>query len=253
MKTFIVPDIHGHYKTLKALLKEAGVIDHQGDRVDGWEVISLGDLANCVATDVQNDVNCLKTVGTWIDTLLIGNHEHPYFGGPAFGGFERYPDVERQLNRIEREGRLAPAMLVGPEDDILLTHAGYVPSEGIESALDGFNYATEKWQEDKTHPLFSQIGASRGGFARYGGIIWSDWNMEPKAEEFNQIVGHTPQREGVSRRDYDDGHWSLCIDIGAKSGTGATGIVIDENGELEFVSTPMTGNYVFNPTTGKWE
>jgi hypothetical protein len=32
MKTFIIPDIHGHYETLKSLLREAGVlVDENGE------------------------------------------------------------------------------------------------------------------------------------------------------------------------------------------------------------------------------
>jgi hypothetical protein len=197
LKTLIVPDIHGHFNTLKGLLREAGVLDNQNHRVDGWRVIQLGDLANCVAADREGDLACLQTVGDWIDTMLPGNHEHGYFGGPQFGGFFEYLEVREELNRIERQGHLAPAALVESNDgDILVTHAGYVPSEGIESAVDGFNYATEKWLEDKKHPLFSQIGTSRGGWSANGGLLWSDW-MERKAHEFNQIVGHTPQRKGV--------------------------------------------------------
>lgn len=242
MKTLIVPDIHGHSLTLKGLLREAGVLDNQSNRVDGWRVVQLGDLANCVAEDIHGDLACLQTVGTWIDTMLVGNHEHPYWGGPEFAGFWRYPDIEMQLRRIDREGHLAPAALVGAEDDILVTHAGFVPTEGVESALEGFNFATEKWHEDRKGPLFSQIGVSRNGWAPVGGILWSGWE-EQKAHEFNQIVGHTPQKNGVDRRDYANGKWSICIDIGAKRGRGATGIVIDEDGEMSFVETEMSGNH----------
>lgn len=243
MKTFIVPDIHGHYETLRNLLREAGVLDENDTRDGDWNVVQLGDLANCVREDVNGDLDCLKTVGDWIDTMLIGNHEYAYFGG-KFGGYYHYPDVQMQLNRIEREGRLSPAALVGKDNDILVTHAGYVPSEGIESAQEGYDYAIEKWNEDKTHPVFDQVGLVRGGRAKNGGILWSDW-MEQKAHEFNQIVGHTPQKNGVQRRDYATGKWSICIDCGAKSGTGATGIILDEDGELSFVSTVMSGNHAF--------
>lgn len=244
MKTFIIPDMHGHYRTLKALLREAGVLDHQNHRVDGWKVISIGDLANCVATDINGDADCLRTVGDWIDTLLIGNHEHPYFGGLAFGGFSHAPEIATLLNSIDRMGHLAPAALVDTnEGEVLVTHAGYVPSEGIESAVDGFNYAVEKWLEDKTHPLFSAIGTERGGWNQFGGILWSDW-MEGKAKEFNQIVGHTPQKRGVQKREYSStGKWTLCIDCGAKWGKGATGVIVDEDGAMSFVSTPMSGNH----------
>jgi hypothetical protein len=248
MKTLIIPDIHGHYETLKGLLREAGVLDHQNHRVDGWRVIQLGDLANCVSENVRGDLACLKTVGDWIDEMLPGNHELPYFMPEgqryslgSFGGYHYYPDVAMQLNRIEREGYLVPAALVG---DVLVTHAGYVPSEGIESAQDGFDYAVKKWSEDKKHPLFTQVGRSRYGNARFGGILWSDWS-EQKAHEFNQIVGHTPQSKGVQRRDYATGNWSLCIDCGAKSGKGATGVVFDEDGEMSFVETSMSGNHAF--------
>lgn len=246
MKTLIIPDIHGHYNTLRDLLRKAGVLDNQNHRVEGWKVIQLGDLANCVRSGVEGDKNCLKVVGDWIDLMLVGNHEYPYFSNERYGFFCEYPDVRMQLNRIEREGNLGIAAVVeSNEGDILVTHAGYVPSEGIESAQDGYDYAVEKWEEDRNHPLFSQVGPSRGGWARFGGILWSDW-MEGKAKEFNQIVGHTPQKNGVQRRDYEStGKWSLCIDVGAKSGKGACGVVIDEDGELSFVETTMSGNHAF--------
>jgi Calcineurin-like phosphoesterase len=245
-KTLIIPDMHGHYNTLKGLLLEAGTIDHQGNRVEGWRVIQLGDLANCVAQGAHDDIRCLRKVGDWIDEMLPGNHEYPYFVGKhsrfAFGGFFDYPEVEFELRRIEKQGMLVPAALVG---DVLVTHAGFVPSEGIESAQDGFDYLTEKWREDKTHPIFSQVGISRGGSAGFGGVLWSDW-MERKAHEFNQIMGHTPQSKGVQRRDYEStGKWSMCIDCGAKSGKGATGVVFDEDGEMSFVETTMSGNHPF--------
>lgn len=246
-KTLIIPDIHGHINTLRGLMQEAGALDQRNKRVDGWRVIQLGDLANCVIEDRDGDLACLRTVGDWIDTMLVGNHEHPYWGGPAFGGynggFYAFPEIREELDRIEQMGHLAPAALVNSNDgDILVTHAGYVPSEGIEDAVDGFNFAVERWLEDKKHPLFSMIGYSRGGWAKNGGILWSGWE-EKKAHEFNQIVGHTPQSDGVSRRDYEStGKWSLCIDIGAKRGNGATGVVV-EDGELSFVTTPMSGNH----------
>jgi hypothetical protein len=244
VKTLIIPDIHGHYDTLKSLLREAGVLDNQNHRVDGWRVIQIGDLANCVHSDINGDVECLKTVGDWIDTMLIGNHEHGHFGGPTFGGFYPAPEVRTILNSIDRMGHLAPAALVdSSEGEILVTHAGYVPSEGIESAVDGFNYAVEKWIEDKRHPLFSAIGTERGGWNQFGGILWSDWS-EAKAHEFNQILGHTPQKKGVQKREYSStGKWSINIDCGAKHRMGCTGVIVDENGDLSYVSTPMSGNH----------
>lgn len=250
MKTFVVPDMHGHYDTLKALLKEAGVLDHQGHRVpdENVTVVSLGDLANAVATDVHGDIQCLRTVGDWIDLLLMGNHEHPYFGGPAFGGFWRYPEVEVELRRIEAENKLSPAYVIQHDemdirDAILVSHAGLVDTDDGD-AVDAYvsiydAYAAEGWR----HPLFTTIGPHRGGWARYGGLLWSDW-MEAKNHNFNQIVGHTPQRkEKPPRRDYANGRWSICIDMGAKSGTGATGVWVDEKGALEFVSVRHKSNH----------
>jgi len=244
VKTLIVPDIHGHYKTLESLLQEAGVIDTEGNRLDGWHVVQLGDLANCVRESVNDDLDCLKTVGTWIDEMLVGNHEYGYFdGGFGFGGFCHHPEIQVELNRIERQGLLSPSALVGKDLDILVTHAGYVPSEGIESASRGHEYAHLKWYQDYRHPLFSRVGWKRGGPDNSGGILWSDW-MEQKAHEFNQVVGHTPQKKGVQRRDYEKtGKWTICIDLGAKSGKGATGLILDEDDNIEYVSTSMSGNH----------
>ena len=250
---FVVPDMHGHYDTLHSLLVEAGVLlPSVSDHVDGYErhkditVVQLGDLANCVATDLDGDMQCLSTVGEWIDYMLVGNHEHPYFDGPMFSGFWRYPEVEKKLLELDEHGLIGAAVLV---DDILISHAGIVRGKFLpfldefQTAEEAHDFAEGAWREDKKHALFSMISHARGGWSRQGGILWSDWS-EGKNKNFNQIVGHTPQPDGPQRREYSStGKWSLCIDCGAKYGRGATGVMI-KDGDVQFVSTPMlSGNH----------
>jgi hypothetical protein len=49
-------------------------------------------------------------------------------------------------------------------------------------------------------------GVERGGPARYGGILWCDWNAFEPIKDLPQIVGHTPGREVRYKGN------SICLD-----------------------------------------
>lgn len=229
MSVFVVPDAHGDLGCVIGLLLEQGIIDPSHKRIDhGTTVVQLGDLCNCVSNSTGEDEACLERVEEWFDVYLVGNHEHPYFGGPRFNGFFTNPVIGHKLQLLNSLGLMQAAYEV---DDILITHAGVIEGAVLDNdvgpgtAKEWAVVLNDLWQRNTIHPIFSTIGASRGGSAESGGILWSDFS-ESKHESFAQIVGHTVGKSiRLRRRPFVD-PWAppkspfelgrgdvLCIDI----------------------------------------
>jgi hypothetical protein len=211
MRTVVISDVHGAFDKLEECLFEAGIINAKGTRMtdpfNRCEVISIGDLANCVEEDIEGDIKCLKKVGDWIDFMLMGNHEIPYYDlGNRFSGFHRNDRVFEELQRIDYEGRLRVGAL---RKGALITHAGWTGTlhTFISTPQEALQALTEALQSDGwSHRYFSQIGRKRGGIFPHGGILWEDFN--DLKSPFPQIVGHTAGRTIKAAENV------LCIDTG---------------------------------------
>jgi hypothetical protein len=223
-RTFVVADAHGRSDLVRGLLEQEGA---SGPDVT---VVQLGDLANCVVGSEQADFEALELVREGlIDVMLVGNHEHPYFGGPSFFGFFPHASIRQSLFQIrDRDGLKAAHAVEG----VLITHAGLTPwalkrlafmsAEALAMTINGI------WKADPKDLLFSAIGSSRGGYRNEGGILWADWS-EPKPRKLRQLVGHTVGNTIRHR------NASTCIDLGAgKDSTRIAGAWI-EDGEIEVV------------------
>lgn len=212
--TFVVPDAHGNVALVALLLKQEGIVDDDFERVNrDVTVVQLGDLCNCVMMSIEDDRACLGFAPEWFDVYLVGNHEHPYFGGPAFGGFFSDFDIHRALLRLNDSGLIRAAHAA---DDVLLTHAGVGPwaLRQLDDCLDTPGIAAElnaMWKHDPRDPVFSSIGASRGGWQEEGGILWADWS-ERKVHGPSQLVGHTVGDE------IREAAGVTCIDLGCGKG-----------------------------------
>lgn len=252
MKTFVFGDIHGRYESLTRLLEAAGILV-DGERVnpEDYLVVSIGDLANVVAVDVNGDKECLTALKDGlIDVALIGNHEAPLlFPSMSFGGYYRDPEVGAVYNHLERMGKLVPSMLIG---DTLLTHAGVHRFFDFETAQDAHNAIVEVYEnwsslngnnEEKFHfpnniempkyMVLDAVSAKRGGGYPMGGILWADYD-EPKNKRFSQIFGHTPTSKGPVLTEWKGtGVYHINIDTAAKKGLLPTGLWVDDDGTIE--------------------
>lgn len=222
--TFIVADAHGNAGQVRWLLETAGVTE------DDF-VVQLGDLANCVAASTRTDLEALDLVHQGvIDLMLVGNHEHPYFGGGGFGGYWPDPEVRRSLHRIAEQGKLAAAWVV---DDILVSHAGLTSywlrefGAWLWDAKKIAAHTNETWFNDPRALIFEACGRARGGWYQAGGILWADWR-ETKPRHLRQLVGHTVGNEIRHRAG------ATCIDLGGGKGERIAGAWI-RNGEIEVV------------------
>lgn len=230
MRTFVTPDLHGRYLLALGLLQEVGIVDEQGARVRDSDVCSvqLGDLANCVAEDRARDAQLLRKARAWFDVCLIGNHEHPYFGGPAFSGFKPIAEIEQLVMNIPWRVALA----VG---DTLITHAGVAPWLDLPNAQVAERVLNEAWKDNvAAHPFLAAIGRARYGRSEYGGVLWRDAIEEPISDSFSQVFGHTADVIGPTN-DYSPnaGTYALNLDCGGhRDVRRIVGAWLDEDGAL---------------------
>lgn len=236
MNTFVVSDIHGHYSALWSLLNQEGLVDDEENRTElGKEtfIVSIGDLLNAVLEDVTGDELCASVAEKWFDKLIVGNHEWPYLYDTAgFAGYYPHPPLRMLYNMWKRQGFVVPALVVG---DTLLTHAGWA-FKTYEHAHDTYAAIMHAWDNypNDQHYILDAVGRGRGGFDLVGGILWSDWNLEPKHKGFSQVVGHTPNYKGPVLYERQDGTFTLCIDTGCKGKTPGlpTGVWLDQDGKI---------------------
>jgi len=212
VRAFVVPDAHGNVGLVHGLLRSQGIADELGRLDRDTMVIQLGDLCNCVASSVQDDLRCLRMAEKWFDVYLVGNHEHPYFTiTVGFSGFFRDPEIREHLLRLDARGLIRPCIAI---DGVLVSHSGLSSYWGrhFKTAAAAEARLRELWREDKGNPVFDACGQSRGGWYAEGGILWSDW-AERKCSAFPQLVGHTVGDE--IRRKQSRGNEAMCIDLGA--------------------------------------
>lgn len=208
---YLIGDCHGNAEGLNRALMQARLIDNHGHRTTTEAIYSIGDLINAVKDSVEGDKACLQMVKDgFIDGIIIGNHEIPYFDkSNTFSGFHHDVVINDTLHELMDTDKIHPAVLV---DKTLVSHAGlsahlslYLPVEDVFERLD------HAWEERNwNHSWFSSIGHTRGGLSPVGGLLWCDFDDEFVPTEFPQIVGHTPS--GLCMK----GNNALCIDVGAK-------------------------------------
>jgi hypothetical protein len=241
---FVVGDVHGNYELVVGLLLKAGILENHGRlgvlRRSSVKVVQIGDLANCVGESRDDDLYCLTNARRWFDLVLVGNHEHPYFGGPKFSGFFPFPEIREPLLRLERQGFVRPTFRVG---NILVTHAGVGTQWDMPSATSAQARLVSAWRNDPASPMFSSIGAARGGWSSTGGVLWAD-RGEPKEPRFDQIVGHTPQDMVHADLHGAEGTATWYVDLGGGKGRGRlAGIWIRDGKIAETVTFDATEDF----------
>lgn len=241
MRYFIIPDLHGNEALFSALLLQEEVPETPYARAAlGIHVVQLGDLMNCVRESVVADIQTAALANVVCDTVLVGNHEGPYFDLPAFGGFYWNAGVKKALEHLS--GKLRASLLVG---DVLLSHAGVTDEWGFTNAAEASAAIDADWKRGAPTPLLGQIGRARNGWHPFGGVLWSDFR-EPRAD-FRQVHGHTPIPNGPgfkSSAQFEGGPsiwqtpdpaWRGSIDLDVGVGKGATRIIglwLEEDGSF---------------------
>src|SRR5687767_7086069 len=103
-RTLVVPDVHGHFDRLLALLSQEGIVDPKTEeRINhDVEVVQLGDLGHFGQGGTPTgDMFCYDVARTWFDIVLWGNHDRAVVDGThAFTGQEQPRDETYHLMHI---------------------------------------------------------------------------------------------------------------------------------------------------------
>lgn len=231
MKHLIVGDIHGFHHNLRKFLVAQRVVNKKGERInqDTIKVYQAGDL---IDGDVnrQGDILNLEYAPEWFDAVCIGNHEYAFLGGKEFGGRRKHDrKTMRMLLSLIDQGVYVPSVVA---DGHLITHAGLAKHFGFLNVEDAQEYIKLMWRmapdtKDET-PVFDWTGKDD---VTYGdptsGVFCLEWTGE-RNSHFPQVVGHTTYYTGPVQKIYEDGvtHWN--VDVGAKTGKGVGGIILDD-------------------------
>ena len=207
-KTVVFSDMHGRDFVVKDLFRKIGLMDSEGNRVDGFKTIQIGDLVSLGYA--EQEAEFLKWVRPFIDIQIVGNHDvmafTPYPDYMEFVGWDQRDVVAEQMVRTEfmkarRENDPNMWIAATHVGDWLITHAGAsiavqkeLKKEGWDgTAKDAARLLNEMWIdhiENKTpDPIFIGTGEHNGG------IFWLRMNYLRagyRACHMPQIIGHTP-------------------------------------------------------------
>ncbi len=228
-KILIFSDVHQDINRLEKIIKaeDADINVCLGDWFDSF---NLDDVTDYIATaKYLKDIFLPNTK----NYTLFGNHDiHYLFNAPTSwcSGYEqwKYDAIDKVIGKVrgDIQDKFYWSIVV---DDILLTHAGLdkrllppicATNEVIFKYLDqNDNEARTKLKTNDLH-WFYQVGHSRGGRARAGGIVWCDFKYEfQPIEDLRQIVGHTNQWETGKAAQYHRERFTniadannICID-----------------------------------------
>ena len=159
------------------------------------------------------------------NVTLFGNHDLHYFfknQHTMCSGFERrkHEAIWEVIPNFSFVDKFKWYIWI---DDYLCTHAGLHPNfidpacknnEDINTFLKKESERADVALTSQMEHWFYNAGFSRGGKQRQGGIVWLDFNDEFECVNgLNQIVGHTPQRNGtcsvLTNAENSD---NMCID-----------------------------------------
>src|SRR4051812_19142490 len=159
MLEVVIGDVHARGDLLRAVLRDAGVLDARGRRREDAWVVQLGDLLDRRAS-LEENLAAASLAAETIDVVLAGNHEARMLGSSSHGA---------ALALLATRGWPHAAAASG---GWLITHAGVHP--GLAPSLPGdvFECVAEindRWWRGGSDPLFEWVGPVRGGEAPHGG------------------------------------------------------------------------------------
>jgi len=189
-----VGDIHGDINAMKRIM----------DIAMDETVVFVGDFLDSFTFNIREQLECIDYAIYLAETnqaiVLQGNHELSYISPDRFrcGG---HNGVTQALinteNRVSRMERYFKKYFYVKEHNLLATHAGLSNTLVKQYKLDttdikGMIERLLILPTDEC-PLYN-IGISRWGHDKCGGIFWSDWvNDHKPVPDLIQIVGHTPR------------------------------------------------------------
>lgn len=226
MKIIIIPDIHNYTWDIEQFLKNQEPYD---------KVIFLGDYWDHYK---ENDLSYVGITAYWLKASLqkknrihlLGNHDAAYRFSDNPGlfcqGFTR--PKSKLINSIITQDEWEKIGLVHFEENFIFSHAG-VTRYIFEHPIKGLTKECIQKRCDEAIQIarLGQVndvwGMERAGglWISKPGITWVRWGDLPVVEGWNQIVGHTHDKEprinwwGSVEKFIEDGkenYFNLCLD-----------------------------------------
>lgn len=203
MKILVVGDIHNKIDDLEELFKSYSehTILFAGDYFDNFH----DDASDAQRTAIwlQYSLNQPNRIHLW------GNHDLPYHysnnGTYNCPGFTAGKSLA--INSIMKPSDWDKLKFYHFDGNFWYSHAGFnlyhfpEMKDGMEygeaqDILEG-RFSKVFPIQDKPDPIIWDADHYRGGFSRYGGLLWQDWRAlnSNGIPGINQIVGHTPVPE----------------------------------------------------------
>lgn len=207
----IIPDIHGRtfWKQIIPYVEKVKEIIFLGDYLDPywWE-----DISNEEAIENFKEIIEFKKKYYEKVTLLIGNHDCEYFI-PEFRSCRvDYKNMKEIRSIFMKNINLFKIAIYHQYDNInyLFSHScllkGWVDvvkdkldieSNDPKNVIDSLNRLLQCDNLDELRPILGIISFSRGGYDKYGSIVWAHWNevcqCKFEYDGWYQIFGHSQQ------------------------------------------------------------
>lgn len=226
-RVLLVSDIHHRSSRLQSIIK------HESPDY----IVCLGDWFDSHIYDSNFD--CEKTAKYLLKYIhqdntftLWGNHDlHYFYTNPHLvcSGYSPYKDelITESLHPVFNNVKDKFKWYIWI-DDILCTHAGLHPnfiSPTVKTINDIETFLVDEENKIRTKIITGEsywaycAGRARGGFFKYGGITWLDFNDEfAPIDDLRQIVGHTHSHNGKIYSHHTEGVMdvteanNICID-----------------------------------------
>jgi len=227
-KIVIFSDVHNDINRVKEIIKHenADINVCLGDWFDSFYYDSPENYKD-TASYLMEYLDSPKNISLW------GNHDIHYISDnntTLCSGYEewKYIEIDGALGNFRNKFKNKFEWFLRI-DDWLCTHAGlhssHLPfdiktNDDIDAYLTSqVEIANVKLKATKEHHWFWAAGRARGGYARFGGIVWLDFDYEfDPIDITKQIVGHTPRRSRTVQCHKTEGYLeagdgnNICID-----------------------------------------
>lgn len=197
----IIPDVHGRNFWKKAVDENIDKVDKivfLGDYLDpyiGWE-----DITRKQAIANFDEIIDFKSENKDKVVLLLGNHDEPYIDKRNFFTRSRHDSsnayhIERMFKSHRSLFQLAYEDYIG-DKGYLFTHAGLLPQwyELHKDLIGELTIANLNRLQDTPQGIraLCEVPRYRGGWDKYGSIVWSDVSdMVTAIHELKETDGTT--------------------------------------------------------------
>lgn len=224
----IIPDVHELWQRAKDLRNASmSFVDRR---------VWLGDFYDKFGPFIQDDAIQTAKLHREIiesrnDTALMGNHDIQYCWPEnqalKCSGYNPFkvPAIKHIMTREHWNKVVYHTWVNDGKKEWLLSHAGVHPYNMDYALVKDYPTILKAKEAECQDRLFSgqnsafvSAGQARGGFSKYGGINWLDWNREfTPIPGLNQIVGHTVDHTWRIKPKSQKETINYCIDDALKS------------------------------------